>query len=252
MPATKQLMSRRQTPGHCTLLIGKCLLRSVVLILVSATCSYSFAASFIDHDQLKEQITHYVKGQLPHSPDTRYEINVMGLDPRSRLKACSEELQLSPFRQGQIRSHMTIKVSCEGKKAWQIYIPVQINKEQRAVVAKHTINSGEKLTEHDLGIEFIASNRIRNQFYSQLDDLLGAQVKRGLRAGQVVTNRQICLVCDGEPVTIIARGEGFSLKTAGLALDDGISGQVISIKNSRSGRTLRGKVIDVGKVQVSF
>ncbi len=53
-------------------------------------------------------------------------------------------------------------------------------------------------------------------------------------------------------MTIIAKSGGLVIKTQGEAQQDGNRGELINIKNSRSGKTLRARVIEVETVEVNL
>lgn len=228
------------------------LLWSVVLLLISATYNTALAASFVDRDHLASQVKQFVEGQLQRSPNSRYQVDVTGIDPRLRLHECAQPVVIENFTKGAIKRNVTVKVNCQDPKPWQLYVPVQVARQQKAVVVVHPVNAGQKIERTDIKEQFVDTQKVRRGYYASIDEVAGARVKRPLMAGQMISPSQLCLVCSGESVAIIAKGQGFSLKTVGEALGDGIGGQIITVKNRRSGRTIRAKVIDVGQVQVSF
>ena len=85
------------------------------------------------------------------------------------------------------------------------------------------------------------------------EDLVGARAVRTLSAGEIVQNGFVArrqAVRAGDVITAIARVEGAEVSARFTAADAGNIGDVIRIVNPDSRRTLRGRVIEVGKVEV--
>ena len=83
-------------------------------------------------------------------------------------------------------------------------------------------------------------------------DAVGQTSRRSLRAGDVLRSSSLTapvLVKRGDAVVMIARIEGIEVSTAGEALDAGVKGATIRVKNSASGQTLRMRVTASGTVE---
>jgi flagella basal body P-ring formation protein FlgA len=68
----------------------------------------------------------------------------------------------------------------------------------------------------------------------------------------MISPRNICLVCKGESVTIIAKSNDFMIKTIGKALSDGSKGEEVKVRNSKSGRIINARVESVNKVIINL
>ena len=55
----------------------------------------------------------------------------------------------------------------------------------------------------------------------------------------------------GSPVHIVVHSGGISLRAEGIAMEQGRIGRLIRVRNVRSGKVLRGRVIDEETVEVS-
>jgi len=85
------------------------------------------------------------------------------------------------------------------------------------------------------------------------DELIGARAVRPLNTGEIVQSAFVArrqAVRAGDPVIAVARIEGVEVSARFTAADGGNIGDVIRIVNPDSRRTLRGRVVDVGKVEV--
>jgi flagella basal body P-ring formation protein FlgA len=94
--------------------------------------------------------------------------------------------------------------------------------------------------------------RYRRQGFSTIDAVLGAKAKKNLRLGEIIEDRDICVVCRNETVTIKAIKFGMIITTKGVALKDGSHGEQIKVKNIKSNRIISGQVTGVSEVTVIF
>jgi flagella basal body P-ring formation protein FlgA len=85
-----------------------------------------------------------------------------------------------------------------------------------------------------------------------MQQLIGTRLKRRVSKDYPIFGSNICVVCKGDTVSIIARTEQFQIKTVGEAVEDGNLGQQIRVKNTRSNKTVDAIVTHVGEVQVKM
>ena len=78
-------------------------------------------------------------------------------------------------------------------------------------------------------------------------------LKRPLAAGQPVTLHLLkapLLIRREQPITLLIRQPDLELSAPGIALQNGVRGALIKVKNSSSGRVIVGKVINEQQVSV--
>jgi flagella basal body P-ring formation protein FlgA len=54
----------------------------------------------------------------------------------------------------------------------------------------------------------------------------------------------------GETITLSAEGDGFSIETPGRAEEDGYEGDILAVRNIKSGIVITGRVAHAGLVLV--
>ena len=84
--------------------------------------------------------------------------------------------------------------------------------------------------------------------------LEGRVAARVIRRGTVIMPNMLTsplVLRVGSPVHIVAHSGGISLRADGVAMEQGRIGSLIRVRNVRSGRVLRGRVIDEETVEVS-
>lgn len=86
------------------------------------------------------------------------------------------------------------------------------------------------------------------------DRAVGMQARRQLRAGQAIKTADLAkpdLVQRDQNVTLIYEAPGIHLTMRGKALDNGTEGDVVSVMNLQSKRTISGTVTGRGQVTIS-
>ena len=101
-------------------------------------------------------------------------------------------------------------------------------------------------------MQYVPINQIRHDVFHDIDDIVGTKVKRRVRSGVALASNLLCFVCKGDSVKILAQAGGLSIKTEGIAQQDGTIGETIVVKNIRSKKDITAKVIDIAQVTVSI
>ncbi|MCT7656635.1 flagellar basal body P-ring formation chaperone FlgA [Oceanimonas sp. NS1] len=73
-----------------------------------------------------------------------------------------------------------------------------------------------------------------------------------MRPGRPILASQLCVVCKGDRVTIVAQSGGLSIRTDGTAEEDGTFNERIRIRNTRSGREIQARISEAGVVTVGL
>ena len=89
---------------------------------------------------------------------------------------------------------------------------------------------------------------------TEIDDAIGMELRRPLRAGQAIRSRDLkkpVLVGRGDLVLLELKTQAMFLTSRGKALEDGSLGENIRIENMQSKRTITGTVVGHRTVQIS-
>ncbi len=204
------------------------------------------------HTSLQQVIKTYLQDNYAD----KYELSLKfgRLDKRLRLKKCTTELQVFTTSNKEPVGPTSIGVRCENP-GWRVRVPVHVHAYTDVLVAKHPIPRGEMITQSHLSFVRHDVGRYHAGVFTDINSLLGMIAKRPIRNTAVITARMVkprLLVSRGEMITIIAEGNGLKIRTSGKALMDGHRGQVISVKNTRSGRKLSGEVVARSTVRVKM
>lgn len=228
---------------------------SFFLFILSTSC---FGQTW--YEQLEASLKQTLASQIEAMaaqmalPEYDYSIDLSYLNSRLNFHACRTPLIIDapqPLDLG--RSH--IKVACQDDKPWAINVPTDINLFTQVVVLNQPMAKDQIINEGHLDLQRQNLAELRNGYYLKKEQVIGKQSKRAL-AGQTILNSYLILpalmIYKGDKVMIIANKGPMSVKMFGEALNDGREGRQIRVRNSRSERIVRGRVIAPGQVLVQF
>ena len=178
--------------------------------------------------------------------------------PNKKLPNCNQNILFEKHYD----NFKLIKVTCKGNTPWTIYVktnsnivqPKQIKapKFNKILVLNKSIEKGNYIKKNDL--VFIKSLK-KNIFYYNKKELIGRKVKQNLRKGQYIQPRHLFgkySVNEGDPVVIVSRFKNTEVSTGGIAIKSGNIGDILEVKNKRSGKIIRGILKKNKKINVFF
>ncbi len=194
---------------------------------------------------LQRQAEDFLKSEIGGD---RLEVMVRPLDSRVRLPDCEEAWDFS--LKAKSRGSAMVKASCG---VTQVHLSATYSKSIDVVVAAQGLNRGDIIGPKDLELRTILERELRGSWHTDVDGLLGQQVKRNIRQGDPVVGRMVeppTLVNRGDTVKLQAGTPGINITVLGKALSDAVEGEQVSVKNLASGRTVRGLVVAQGVVRM--
>ncbi len=178
------------------------------------------------------------------------------LDARLSLSAC-DKLDIAP--RGASATSFTLK--CSAPDLWQYVLRVDnIQPLAAAVVARapeadaagswHVIVPRVELPAGAILTEDVLEDRVVNVSPGSLaiksiKEAVGLRLTAPIGPGLMLTTRNVSrtpLVAKGENVTLVANGSGFEIVVPGRAEQDGYEGELIVVRNLRTGAVIKGRV----------
>jgi flagella basal body P-ring formation protein FlgA len=194
---------------------------------------------------------NFLESKIQAPPGGKISFVIASIDPRVIIKPCQVPL-IANIPENTNRRNVNIKITCEDSTSWKIFLSAKIERTFAVVVAANTIEKGDILTKENITIKYIAKNRVRGERLTDLDSVLGSKAERRIGADKTITKNNVCLVCKGDTITIIAKSDNFMIKTSGTALSSGNLNQQIKVKNARSGRIIKPIISAVNQVTITL
>ncbi|GAA4890612.1 flagellar basal body P-ring formation chaperone FlgA [Ferrimonas pelagia] len=221
-----------------------------ILCISAIMCGSAAAAETMSHQIIQQTAEDYVAAFTEFPPGADVDIQANALDKRLSLTQCELPLMASaPANNGSGR-HITVKISCPVSGGWTLYVPVQTRIRYPVVISRAALAPETLLEPSQLTTELRDAHSLRGNHFSDPSELIGARLIRRVGAEQPIRSNNICQVCSGDLVTILARSSALELKTSGEAIGNGTVGETIRVKNSRSQRIIDARVVAVGTVEV--
>lgn len=220
----------------------------LVLIPVLLAAVPAFAAPSIA-SQVEEAARAQLEQQAAASGllDARFELTVV---PPRVVPPCSGPVEVETLDTRQV-TRMRFAVRCPGPGSSRQEYIVRARISATVTVVATPVAANEPLTDAHVTLGQRDITSIADPVNDPLR-AIGQTSRRMLRAGDVLRNSSLTapvLVKRGDAVVMIARIEGIEISTAGEALDTGVRGATVRVRNSASGQTVRMRVTAPGTVE---
>jgi len=200
---------------------------------------------------IKAMALNFLKEKVSIPANGKVTITVANIDPRVIIKPCQKALILN-IPEKDIGRNVNVKITCTDSVPWFMYLSAKITKTFPVIVARNSIDKGTTLTNDNVSIQYLPENKIRGVKLTNINSVLGTKAKKRIGKGRAINKKNICLVCKGDAVTIIAKSSQFMIKTQGIALSSGTINQQIKVKNKRSGTIITPKVTAINQVTINL
>lgn len=197
----------------------------------------------------------FIEAHAAATHSGRSEISLGQLDPRLRLSACRGPLSGFLPAGGRESGNTTVGVRCDSEGGWSIYVSVRIDVFGPVLVARQPLARGQDIHAADLDLVERNLANLPYGYYTDPGAIAGQLAKRTIAAATVITPNMLAapkLVKRGEQVSIIAESGPLTIRSAGKALGDGTSGDLVKVRAQGSQRVIDGIVVSRGVVKVTL
>ena len=122
-------------------------------------------------------------------------------------------------------------------------------------VAKNDMKSEQIITREDIRMDNVVQESGRRQIDPvDIEDLIGKEVKRSIRAGQNITLKDVqkqVMVEKGKMITLSFTKGGIMLSAKGKALENGGLGDTVRVMNTKSKSVVQGTVTGPETVSIT-
>ncbi|GAB2182544.1 flagellar basal body P-ring formation chaperone FlgA [Denitratisoma sp. agr-D3] len=153
------------------------------------------------------------------------------IDPANQLPPCSG----FQVRQdgGRLWGRTTVTVQCIAGANWALFVPVQVKIMGNYLVARRNLGAGQTLSDADIEIRQGDITEFPGNLLDSPQLALGKTLGVSLIAGQPLRSDALRLptvVQQGQRVTIVSRGSGFSVSSEGQALNNASEEAVVRVR----------------------
>ena len=208
-------------------------------------------------DELKNAVTDFVKQDVqtlyPNNDD--YNVVLGYLDSQMNLTSCAHHLSISK-RHGEVnQGRLSLDIRCESPTAWKISLPVQVQIFKTVAVSSELLSKGKIIQLSDIALIRQNITTLSQGYYENPNDIIGKVISRPISQGTLIRPSMIqeaVLVKRGSAVNIVSQGKGIRVQALGIAMQDGIKGQTVTVKNKASNLTVEGEVLSSDTVVINL
>ena len=222
----------------------------IIKLLISATIFLPKSLYALSGKEINNHIKKWLESEnIKSNPQ---------FSPKKKLPDCKQNVSYEKYN----NSYKLIKVSCEAKNSWKIFVntnantlkqkKLKVSNTNKIIVLNKSIEKGNYIKKSDL--TFIKSSK-KNIFYNSKEELIGRKVKQNLKKGQYIQPRHLFAkysVNEGDPVVIVSKFKNTEVSTGGIATKSGNIGDLLEVKNTRSGIIIKGILKKNKKINVFF
>ena len=238
----------------CKLTRARCLAGGLAAALLAP--SGAGAQPLQSPDAIVETARQFLQQRTaPRSDAGRTEIRMGALDRRLRLARCDQPLEGFMPPGGRLQGNTSVGVRCNGSRPWKLYVPARIRLIREVAVARGYLNRGTRIERKQILIDERDVTDASRGYVTDPAQLVGMRHKRSVKDGELIAPGVVArpmLIRKGEPVTIVSKSGAFEVRMKGEALADGIRGELIRVRNTKSRRIVEGEVAARGLVKVTL
>ncbi len=190
-----------------------------------------------------------VTNYAPH--DGKVVAHANALDPRLRLVACAEPLDIT-LPAGRIGGTLAnVLIRCARPVAWRVHVPITVHISQSVLIATRSLARLDPVVASDVRQEERDITTLSYGFITDLSQLENTHLLRPVAAGTVLTPGMLSprrMISRGDQVTLVSTAGVIEVRAAGTALEDGGEGSHVKVRNLSSGRIIGAVVHAPGLV----
>ena len=214
-------------------------------------------AAYEPHHTIQQVATEFMETQVRQAHDAEFEVAVTAgrLDSRLRLRRCEQGLEAFLAPGSRMAGNSTVGVRCGGPVTWTLYVPVQIVVQGEVLVLTQSLPRGTLLDTSYLRLERHDVGRLTSGYLVNMEAAHNMVLRRPLQAGTVLTPSMVeppRLVQRGQRVILLAQTPSVTVRVEGEALNNGVRGDRVRVRNLSSRRVVEGVVLGHGVVGVSM
>jgi len=185
---------------------------------------------------------------------SRYRIEILS-NPLKSAKLTPSDLTLRPLSQKQPLGLFSIMVDVKsgGEPLESGQVRLKIRKFDDVLVLLENVPRSEAFTAEQFTVQRMEVTALYERALTEPSELAGQRAGRNLKRGSILTARDLEPMPDieyGRDVAIVYSTGLCRISTEGKALQSGLAGEYIKVKNKSSGKIILARIVDATAVAV--
>lgn len=228
---------------------------------IGATSAVQAATRHIDHvtettAKTERAVKHYLEQNVRHYAATLGSRDyTIVLQPLSDIPACDAPVSQSLSDPLQPVGRLTVTLECQLPTYWKARAKAEVAIYRQLVVAKNTVNRHQTITPAMLSLKRSDVAYLRHGYFTTKEALAGLSSRRKIVAGKIISPKMVELpelVQRNDGVLIEATFGKMNATMKGVALESGVMGDSIRVRNLSSQKEIYATVVGPQKVRTQF
>ncbi|MDR4505546.1 MAG: flagellar basal body P-ring formation chaperone FlgA [Candidatus Scalindua sp.] len=156
-----------------------------------------------------------------------------------------------------MRGNLVVMVTAysEGIPLFKIPVHFRVRVFEFIAITKSKVDRHKSLTSENVFLARRETTKVQGSIFSNIDDLKGKITNRPVVPFTVITEEIIDTpptIRKGDIVKLYIKTENFKIVTKGLAEENGVTGDIIKVKNFDTKKVIHGRIADEVNVQIIF
>jgi flagella basal body P-ring formation protein FlgA len=147
-----------------------------------------------------------------------------------------------------------VAVDVGRKEETRLWVKTDTRVYDQVVVSSYKIIPHALVESKDVRLERRDISALSGRPFSRVEEVVGQQASRVIDLNEILTDRSVAkppIIRRGSTITLIYETGTLRVETPGVAEEAGKAGDFVQVKNSNSGKVLRGQVIDPRLVKIN-
>jgi flagella basal body P-ring formation protein FlgA len=256
----KMMVTSSPMPGAVKTLAGSEVVRVLsdagvnldrVGYVIPRSMTISRAARELTQDEARSAISRFLKKT---EPETKVQRVLLPL----RRDIFTGDVNFSigtPEDRGANRIAFPLTVTSADSETMSLEVEAFLARFKDVPVAKHPLERGDTIEANDLVMARIDMSRVPADVVGSENSLIGLELMQPTSAGGFFRKRFVKIspvIKTGAPLTIRYIKGLLTATASGVAMEDGITGDFIRVRNESSRKILKARVISSGMVEVGL
>ena len=207
-----------------------------------------------ESDKILQEVNSFLNSE---NENLNYNIKV-----KKKIPSCYGNIKIKK----KYNSLKTIEILCLGEKPWKYNLRTNISeknykknykkkhkkKKTGILVSVGNLKRGHIIKEEDVKIKYFSQVGSNNIFLSTRN-LIGRKLKIPLKEEQIIRDRHLeknWIIKEGQKVKIEHKKGNLMILVDGIALNSGMKGDYLEVKNENSGKIIKGWVKNNKKITI--
>jgi len=242
----------RHAPHHAPITACAIRLLSLVWLMLTALPAPAAPGGAEDTARLARLAEQWLDTRHPwQGPGYDVRITAQMPDPRLRLPACRQEIDISLPPGQRVGARTLLQLRCPDTPGWRLLLPVDITARAEVLVAGQAIPPGTALTGAAIGRQWRDIAALA-QGYVDPARTDGLRARMTIPAGAIISASWVeamPVVRKGQQVSLQAHLGSITISMTGEAMADAAPGERVRVRNRQSGKVVEGVARPDGRVE---